>query len=155
MAGEAEEVGAHRLHVGGQVGDVLGAVDQDSAPAAWAASASWRTGVSVPSTFDMAVTPTSFTPSSSRSRSVRSSVCRRRSRQDSGARCPLGSREHEPGHEVGVVLDLGEQDGVALVQVGPAPGVGDEVDRLGDVLGEDDLAGLAPMKRATLPRAAS
>ena len=46
---------------------------------------------------------------------------------------------------------------VALVQVGPAPGVGDQVDRLGDVLGEDDArAGDgAPMNRATLPRAAS
>ena len=41
-------------------------------------------------------------------------------------------------------------------EVGPAPGVGDEVDRLGDVLGEDDLAGTAaPMKRATASRASS
>ena len=45
--------------------------------------------------------------------------------------------EDLPGHEVGVVLHLGDQHGVAAVHVGAAPRVGDEVDRLGDVLGED------------------
>ena len=54
---------------------------------------------------------------------------------------PRSSVEHQPGDEVGVVLHLGEHDDVAGRQVGPAPGVGDEVDRLGDVLGEDDLRG--------------
>ena len=48
--------------------------------------------------------------------------------------------EHEPGHQVGVVLHLGEEDGVALGQVVTRPRVGDEVDGLGDVLGEDHLA---------------
>ena len=45
-----------------------------SAPAACAASASWRTGLMVPSTLDMADTQSSLAPSRSRSRSVRSSV---------------------------------------------------------------------------------
>ena len=46
-----------------------------------------------------------------------------------------------PRHDVGVVLELGEHDRVALAQVGPAPGLGDQVQRLGGVLGEHDLAG--------------
>ena len=46
---------------------------RQSAPTACAASANWRTGVMVPSTLDTADTPTSFTPSSRRSRPVRSS----------------------------------------------------------------------------------
>ncbi len=44
------------------------------APAAWAASVMRRTGVSVPSTFDMAVKARSLAPSRSRSKSVRSRV---------------------------------------------------------------------------------
>ena len=40
-----------------------------TAPAAWAASATTRTGLMVPSTLDMAETPTTFTPSTRRSRS--------------------------------------------------------------------------------------
>ena len=42
-------------------------------------------------------------------------------------------------------------------EVGAAPGVGDQVERLGGVLGEDDLAaGIgAPMNRPTSARAAS
>jgi hypothetical protein len=43
------------------------------APAAWAASVSWRMGLMVPSTLDMAVKPSSLAPSSFRSRSLRSS----------------------------------------------------------------------------------
>jgi len=48
--------------------------------------------------------------------------------------------QHQPGHEVGVVLHLGEDDGIALVQVGASPRVGDEVDGLGDVLREHQPA---------------
>ena len=47
--------------------------------------------------------------------------------------------EELPRDEVGVVLHLGQDDGVAAIDVPPAPRVGDEVDRLGRVAGEDDL----------------
>ena len=47
--------------------------------------------------------------------------------------------EELPRHEVRVVLHLGQDDDVAAVDVGPPPGVGDEVDRLGRVAGEDQL----------------
>ena len=47
--------------------------------------------------------------------------------------------EELPRDEVGVVLHLGQDDRVAAVDVAPAPRVGDEVDRLGRVAGEDDL----------------
>ena len=56
---------------------------------------------------------------------------------DLGARA-LG--EELPRDDVGVVLHLGEHDPVAGADVGGAPGVGDEVDRLGRVANEDDLA---------------
>ena len=48
--------------------------------------------------------------------------------------------QHLPGDEVGVVLQLGQDDGVGAPDVAAAPGVGDQVDRLGGVAGEDDLA---------------
>ena len=49
--------------------------------------------------------------------------------------------QDHPRHDVGVVLHLGQEHGVARLQVGPAPRVGHQVQRLGRVLGEDDLAG--------------
>ena len=49
--------------------------------------------------------------------------------------------ELEPRDDVGVVLHLGEHDGVAGAQVGPTPRPGDQVEGLGGVLGEDDLVG--------------
>ena len=48
-------------------------------------------------------------------------------------------REDVPGHDVRVMLHLGEQHGVALLEVRPPPRVREEVDRLGDVLREHDL----------------
>ena len=49
--------------------------------------------------------------------------------------------QHQPGDQVGVVFHVGEQDGVTGTQVGPTPGGGHQVHRLGGVLGEDDLLG--------------
>ena len=63
--------------------------------------------------------------------------------------------EHLPGDDVRVVLGLGDQHRVAGADVRAAPGVGDEVDRLGDVLGEDRRRGSAPVKAATRRRAPS
>ena len=45
--------------------------------------------------------------------------------------------EDLPGDDVRVVLHLRDQHRVAGTDVRPAPGIRDEVDRLGDVLGED------------------
>ncbi len=110
------------------------------APAAWAASATTRTGLMVPSTLDMADTPTTFTPSTRRSRS---SSTRRPVTVDGDVAqvepAQLLGEDH-PGDDVGVVLHLGEQHGVAGAQVGAAPALRDQVERLGRVLGEDDLA---------------
>ncbi len=52
--------------------------------------------------------------------------------------CPL--RDVLPGNEVRVVLELGREDDVAGAEVRQAPRVRDEVDRLGRVADEDDLA---------------
>src|SRR5206468_44303 len=44
-----------------------------------------------------------------------------------------------PGHDIGMVLHDRDDDLVAGLDVGFAPGIGHEVDRLGGVAGEDDL----------------
>jgi hypothetical protein len=49
-------------------------------------------------------------------------------------------RDLLPGDEVRVVLELGRNDDVAGAEIVEAPGVGDEVQRLGRAAREDDLA---------------
>ncbi len=72
--------------------------------------------------------------------------------RDPAQRRPGAPGELLPRHEVGVVLHLGDEDLVtraqheavvlrALGRRGVGERVGDEVDRLGGVLGEDDLVG--------------
>ena len=57
-----------------------------------------------------------------------------------------------PRHDVGVVLEVGDDDLVALADVAPSPGLRHEVDRFGRAAdAEDDLfADGALMKRAHL-----
>ena len=50
-------------------------------------------------------------------------------------------RDELPGHQVRVVLHDRQDDLVAGVKVGVAPGVGDKVQRLCGVAGEDDARG--------------
>ena len=112
------------------------------APAAWAAAASRSTGVSVPSTFDMAAKPTTLAPSTQAVEVGEVEVAVGADRDPAQLDAELGG-EQVPRDDVGVVLELGEHDGVAGPEVGAAPGLGHEVERLGGVLGEDDLAGCA------------
>ena len=137
---EGEEVDAERRATStGACGTSCAPSATTTAPASCAASAMTRTGLMVPSTLDMHDTPTSLTPSTRRSRSSRT----RRPSPSIGDVAQVEAAqllgEDHPGHDVGVVLHLGEQHGVARPQVGPAPGVGHQVERLGRVLGEDDL----------------
>ena len=68
-------------------------------------------------------------------------------------RALLGAQQL-PRHEVGVVLHLRDDHEVAGADVGAAPAVGDEVDRLGRVAREDRLAGRgAGERRDALARA--
>ncbi len=60
---------------------------------------------------------------------------------DVGQRGPGALRRELPRDEVRVVLQLGDDDQVALGEPDRAPAVGDEVDRLGGVAGEDRLRG--------------
>ena len=46
-----------------------------------------------------------------------------------------------PRHEIGVMLHLGREDQVIGTDIGAPPRVGDQVDRLGRVAGEDDFVG--------------
>ena len=86
------------------------------------------------------MTVTSLTPSSSRGRlgEVEATVVGQG--DEAQLEAPLGG-EHLPRHDVGVVLHLGADHDVARAQVGPAPGVGHQVDALGGVLGEHHLGG--------------
>ena len=47
-----------------------------------------------------------------------------------------------PRHDVGVVLEMGEQDLIAGLEVGPTPALGDEVDALGGAAHEDAAPGV-------------
>ena len=65
--------------------------------------------------------------------------------RDNGQVAELGAgaaREQLPRHHVAVVLHLGKQDDVALLEVFVAPRIGDEVDAVGRAGGEDNLARL-------------
>ena len=108
------------------------------APAAWAASAMRRTGVEraehVGHRADRR--PSWRRRRSGRGRRGRAAVVAQRDPAQLDVALGL---EHVPRHDVGVVLHLGEHDGVARLEVGAAPRMGDEVERLGGVLGEHDL----------------
>jgi hypothetical protein len=60
-----------------------------------------------------------------------------------------------PGHDVGVVLHLGDEHLVARAQIGATPGVGHQVDALRRAAGEDHLAAVGRVDEAgdLLPRA--
>ena len=55
-------------------------------------------------------------------------------------RAPLSRTEQLPGHDVGVVLQAGEDDLVPLADVAPPPALRHEVDPLGRAAHEDNLA---------------
>ena len=63
-----------------------------------------------------------------------------------------GLAQELPGHDVGVVLHLGDEHLVALAHLLAAPGVGHEVDGLGGVAGED-RAGRIPVHEGGDPLA--
>ena len=155
---EGEEVDPEGDDVGRQVGHRLGGVGHHHrAGARGPASAMSRIGLSVPSTLDMQVTPTSLAPSTRRPRSVEDEPAVVVDGYPANGQAALLG-QHVPGDDVGVVLHFGEHDDIAGVQVGPPPGVGHQVEAFGGVLGEDDLPATgsgAPMNRPTLCRAAS
>ena len=70
------------------------------------------------------------------SREVDLAVVVEREHEELGA---LPVRDVLPWDEVGVVLELGDDDRVAGAEVVPAPRIGDEVECLGRVADEDDL----------------
>jgi hypothetical protein len=65
--------------------------------------------------------------------------------------CTALAAEDLPGDDVRVVLHLRDQHGVAGVDVRTAPRVGDEVDRLCDVLREDRAPRLCADERGDPP----
>ena len=102
------------------------------APCSCAQAASFSTGLIVPSEFETRFVATTFTfPSraiaSSSSRSQLAGVVER-DHPEVGARA---LRDVLPGHEVRVVLELGDDDDVARAEVVEPPGVRDEVEPLG------------------------
>ena len=127
-----------------------------SAPTAWARSVSSRTGLSVPSTLETCVKAKTLVRSVSRlSRSVRSS---RPSGVTGTQRSVAPVRRHASCHgmrlawcSISVTSTSSpgprrEPVAVPAAAAGRAvgEGVGDEVDRLGGVAGEDDLGGRRP-----------
>ena len=137
VAGEAVEVGAQLGHVGVQVGRVLGPVDQHQGPG----------GVGgVGQAPDRGQGPEHVGHGGDRQQlgPVEEAV------QVAQVEATLGVDpdpaqldpgllgQHVPRDDVGVVLHLGQHDSVTGAQVGLAPGLGHQVEALGDVLGEHD-----------------
>ena len=60
-------------------------------------------------------------------------------------------REHLPGHDVRVVLHLGDHDLVAGADVGAAPALRDQVDALGGATDEDELVRMLGANEAANP----
>ncbi len=56
-----------------------------------------------------------------------------------------------PGHQVGVVLQLGQHDRVGTADVAPSPAVGHQVDRLSSVAHHDDLVSVGCVQEAPDP----
>ena len=110
------------------------------APAAWAALHSVATGVIVPSTLLIAVNANALAPCEQLVEVGEVELAVGGERHPPQLDAELGG-EHVPRHDVGVVLHVREHHDVAGVQVGPTPRGGDEVERLGGVLGEDHLVG--------------
>ena len=92
----------------------------------------------VPSTLLIAVKLNALAPSSSCGEVGEVELAVGGERHPAQLDAALGG-QHVPRHDVGVVLHVGEHDDVAALQVGAAPRVRDQVQRLGGVLGEDDL----------------
>ena len=98
------------------------------------------TGVIVPSTFDMAVNDTSFGAVDQAVEVGEVERGRRRRSGSSAARCRRSSASMCHGTMLAWCSSSVSTTGVAGAQVGPSPGLGDQVERLGGVLGEHDLA---------------
>ena len=158
VAGPGVEVGAdRRRRRRASAGPPARRRSSETAPAARTRATISATGLIVPSTFETWVKATSRT--SPRASSASSCLERELAALVDLQVAQLGAAlaaEHLPGHEVRVVLHLGDQHRVAGADVRAAPRVGDEVDRLGHVLGEDRrLAARAPANAATRLRAPS
>ena len=62
--------------------------------------------------------------------------------------CASPLADHLPGDDVRVVLHLGDEDLVALAEMGRAIGLGNQVDRPGGAGGKDDLLTLGGVEEA-------
>ena len=54
--------------------------------------------------------------------------------------CPFFGTELLPGHDVGVVLEPGDDDLVVFLNIAASPALGDQVDAFGRAAHEDDFA---------------
>ena len=101
------------------------------APTARAAATNASTGTTVPSAFETWATAMSFVRSLSRSgKVVQADLAGIVDRHHPQPGADLVSQQL-PRNDVGVVLEVGDDDLVARADVGPPPGLRDEVDRLG------------------------
>ena len=111
------------------------------APTRWAMAITSAIGVTVPSALETWVTETSFVRSLRRRWYSSRSSCPSSSTGITCSTAPVRVGQLLPGHDVGVVLEVGDDDLVALADVLPAPALGDEVDALGGAADEDDVVG--------------
>ena len=157
VTGEDVEIAAEVLHVDVEMDGGLRAVDSTGMPRACARRTTSFTGTRVPSMFDMWVIATILVRGES---SFSNSSMRKLPSSSTGAHLmhrALALAQEMPGHDVGMVLHDREHDLVARLDALAAERVGDQVDRLGGVAGEDDLlrCAAALRKARTFSRAPS
>ena len=140
VPGEHHEIGAQGTHIGGQVRHVLAGVDADQ-------RAGVMSGGSEPGDRVERAQHVAHGGDRQQLRPVQQTIqigevqaAVSGDRDPANLEAPLGGQD-VPRHDVGVVLHLGEHDCVRGAQIGAAPRSGNQVHRLGGVLGEHDLIG--------------
>ena len=156
VAGEGIEIAADVLHVDVEMHRRLAPSTSTGMPRACASFTTSFTGTTVPSTFDMCVIATILVRGVEQLLElVDEEIAVVVDRRPFDHRA-LALAQEMPRHDVGVVLHDREHDLVAGLDALARERIGDEVDRLGGVAGEDDLLGAAALRNArTFSRAPS
>ena len=146
MAGEHVEITTQILHIHGEVGQGLCAIDQDGCTHCFSCSGDLFHRVDGAQRI-AGVTDCDqlgfFTQQVAVGIQVQITVLQQRDHLDHGTGT-LG--DHLPGHDVGVVFQRAEDDLVTDFQVAQAPAIRHQVDRFGGAAGPDDLAAVCCVK---------
>ncbi len=142
VSGEGVKIGIQGLDVGRPVGDPLGAVDQGQSPCGMGLVDDRLDRIDgAECVGDVVDRDQPGARGEQATVGVHVELAGIVDRDDPDART-RGLAGHLPGHDVGMMLQAGQDDLVAGLQVGPTPGGGDQIDGLGRPAREETLDGL-------------